>query len=424
MAFLERSKFIPVSVDLVGMQNPSEGVRGLMNRIPSRLTALRGEDSQFLDGLLDQPVPILRNLDVIGSGAPVEERRIKRLPSVGSLVTTNLDNLQFHVPHLTNFRFKWTGTARPDRVGMGDKLLNLFRSCPLLETVFVDYGHPREDLAFAAGETPSNVISLPHLRSFTHESPTNVIYIGLFNRLSLPSTCVVAFAIDVTDFDDRPWDPGFPAPRDLSYFSDVKKVSIAFNTRETEGPHNLFTTELTNSRGMRISFNRKSRHRCDPSIYTSDQLLAFLEGIGVMESVETLRFERYPVPCFSQTDQGDMSQAMQKLCRLKTLVLWGCDPDVFFDNLYPRGSWCPTVEELVIGSEYRGYKGVELVKRVRDIAMARQEDGSPLKAITMSSTTTEVVLPGCTEEFEELKGCVESVEAVGLTFSDGSSSVS
>ena len=86
LAFLERSKLAPVSVDLVGVRNPSEGVIESLNRITPRLTALRGTDTALLDGLLGQPVPMLRTLYITGCGGSGSKKPTRSLPSVLSLV--------------------------------------------------------------------------------------------------------------------------------------------------------------------------------------------------------------------------------------------------------------------------------------------------------------------------------------------------
>ena len=148
------------------------------------------------------------------------------LPSVRFLATIDVGYPLFHVPNLTNLRFEMTRYSHiPPR--FGDNLLEFLRSCPLLEVIFLSYGSQGMDIEFTTSEAPIDAVSLPRLRSFTHDSPVKTIDIGLFNRLSLPPTCDVAFVIKT-----RKWllinEPGthpFPIP---SYFHRQMGRSLCF----------------------------------------------------------------------------------------------------------------------------------------------------------------------------------------------------
>jgi len=61
-----------------------------------------------------------------------------------------------------------------------------------------------------------------------------------------------------------------------------------------------------------------------------------------------------------------------------------------------------------------GWGESEVVERVRDVAVARQKDGSPLKVIALFFRTAETLLGEFKGEIEELKSCVELVEVGGL----------
>ena len=337
-----------------------------------------------------------------------------------SLVTINPDRLRFHVPHLTNFHFEQTEFCAANwPTGLGDDLLNFFRSCPLLEVVFLSYSD--EVPGLATDETSTKAISLPHLRSFTHETTVQSIHIDLFNRLSLPPTCVVGFVIDVTAHGYIPQLSRFPVPRDQSYFSDVKRVNVvAHSAGEGHASHFMLKTELVNSRNMKISFTKRSYSSRNPCSYQFDPFLDFLDDFGITHSVESLHFEDYPVPSWGWREQAEryLAQQLQKFCSLKSLALWGCDPVVFLARPSPSGLWCPTIEKLVIGWRLGKYcwdgGESEVVERVRDVAVARQKDGSPLKVIALFFRTAETLLGEFKGEIEELKSCVELVEVGGL----------
>ena len=382
-------------------------------------------DNATLDGLLDQHIPALRTLCVTGRRGSKSEKPTRSLPSVRSLVLTNLNHLRFHVPHLTSFHFEWRRVLDESLpVEFGDHLLDFFRSCPLLEVVSLSYGGSRHrDLGFAVDEASTKPVSLSHLRSFTHESTSHEICIGLFNRLSLPQTCVVGFVINDEAHGYQTAIPGFAAPRDQSYLSDVKRVNIgAYTVVKGYSPHLRLKTELVNSRNTRISFSMGPYLSFGPSYYAIYSFLNFLQEFGATHSVESLHFDGYPVlfpPSLKQTTI-DMILQLRRFRNLKNLTLWGCDPIGFLVDSSSSGSWCPTAERLVIGSRIGKYywdgEESEVVKRVRDVAVARKKDGSPLKSIVMCFRTAETLLRKCRGEIEELKSCVESVEVGGLRF--------
>lgn len=405
MVFLERSKSAAVCVDLTADSELSERVSESLMGITDRLIALRGAHLPFLDELLVQPLPMLRNLDVVTSGD---------LPSVGSLSTINLGRPLFHVPHLTHFCFKvchCLGSAAMTR--MGDSLLDFLRSCPQLEVAYFGYGDPGTDIGFTTSETSTEVVSLPRLRSFTHESPVDTIYIGLFNRLSLPSTCEVEFTIRDLFFLEKPWNLGFPILRDSSYLSDVKEVKIAFQARDSRST--MVKTTFLNSKNMRISFNRLSiTSTYSNTVWVTEKFLDFLGDSQVARSVETLHFDRCPALPHQGHFTPRLIKPLLKLGNLKTLVLWQCNPGFFLRNPYPPAPWCPRIEKLVICPVLSTnlWEESDVSERVRDIAVLRQKHAAPLKTVTLCVRDPERLLSTCGGLIEELRSCVGSVEIV------------
>ena len=399
VAFLERSKSAPVSVDLRGNSDPSETVRESLMGITNRLTALRGAHVPFLDELLVKPLPMLKRLNVVTSGG---------LP-------TNLGRPLFHVPHLTNFSFKLcrcSGSAVTTM--MGDSLLDFLRSCPQLEVVHFGYGDLGTDIGFTTDEASTEAVSLPRLRSFTHESPVDTIYIGLFNRLSLPPTCDVEFTIRDIFFIDKPWNYGFSTLRDPSYLSDVKTVRIAFHPRG--GGSTMVKTTFSNSKNMRISFSRLSiSSTYSNTVWVTEKFLDFLGASGMARSIETIRFEGCPVLPQQGHFPPRLIKPLQKLGNLKTLVLWRCNLAFFLRNPCPPATWCPRVENLVI-CPIHPWEESDVLRRVRDIAVARQKRATPLKIVTLFVRDAEKLSLTCGELIEELRRCVGSVEVVVSIF--------
>ena len=400
VAFLGRSKLAPVSVDLTSNREPSEVVRISLMGITNRLTALRGAHVPFLDELLVQPLPILRNLDVVTSGG---------LPSVGSL-----GRPLFHVPNLTNFCFKLCRcSGSPVTSRMGDGLLDFLRSCPQLEVAHFGYGDPGKDIEFATEVASTEAVSLPRLRSFTHESPVDAIHIGLFNRLSVPPTCDVEFTIRGAFFVEKPWNSGFPTLRDPSYLTDVKTAKIAFQVGSRGSI--LVKTTFSNSKNMRISFNRFSTSATySNSVCVAEKFLDFLGGSEMARSIDTLHFEDCPVLPAQGHFTPRLTKPLLKLENLKTLVLWRCNPVFFLRSPCPPEAWCPHVEKLVVYPilSIRPWEESDVSKRVRDIAVLRHEQGVPLKAVTLFARDAERLLQTCGGLIGELERCVESVEIV------------
>ena len=162
LVYLERSKSAPLSVSLMGLGDPSEIVRESSRNITSRVTELWASHNSFLDELLAQSMPKLERFELIGSDE-LPPKNPARLPSSTSLVIHHFDSPRFHAPILTSFHLthdstydsrKWTTSIPPE----------FFRNCPLLEVASIVC-----DILNANSDS-EEVVSLPLLRSFTHES--------------------------------------------------------------------------------------------------------------------------------------------------------------------------------------------------------------------------------------------------------------
>lgn len=376
LAFLERSnpKPVPISVDFSEYSAPSKEVKGLLKKVTDRLTGLRDTtENRLLDDLLTQPLPILKNLDFV-TGC---------MPNIVSSAPTNLYHLP-RFPRLTNLRFQ-PCIASPIPPMFGDALLGFLRECPLLEVAFFEYGNQSDDIEFTAGAESGEAVSLPRLRSFTHEAPTNRIYIGLFNRLSLPPTCNITFAItDYTSEDINSWNDGFPTLCGSSYLPDVKKVEVAVRIR-----NDGFTevrTRFSNSENRSISLTRLTITDCDSiSVREVKMILDFLASCEMVLSVEILHLERCPLSLSwkppSHPDP-DLAEPLQKLRCLKTLVFWECNPKYFLETPPSPAVWCPSVEKLVVFLPQMSYPA--LLERVQDIAKSREWNGNALKTVSLA----------------------------------------
>lgn len=280
----------------------------------------------------------------------------------------------------------------------------------MLEVIFLSYGNPSSN-----SELTTEAVPLPSLRSFTQKF-LDTIQMGLFSRLSLPSTCDVAFIITIVEATLvlSPWTRGFPTPSDSSRLLDIKAVRTTIDSQSSDSSPVMFRTEFSNSNNMKISFNMILRPSCSHSSLMAEHLLEFLESSGMINSVETLRFDHHPVSPPRGT--GSLNRALQKFGNLKTLVLWQCNSILFLENPLPPGVWCPSVETLVIcllPKHPWGPAGSDVLKRVRNIAMSRQEYGVPLQTVSLFFQDAERLPPACRGLIEELRGCVGTVGVDG-----------
>ena len=393
LAFLERSKSAPLVVDLIYAYSRSKIVRESLNDIATRATTLQAKHGTFLDELLARPMPKLEVLEVFEFGA-LPPKKPAHLSSLTSLAISGLDPLRFNTPLLTSFHVTPFNSSQEWTTSI---LINFFRNCPLLETIFLGCDvHLDSD----------KVVSLPLLRSFTHESPYDTYQLHLFDRLSLPSSCRVVLMIDVTEHRCDPWVPDLPTLRDTSYLSDIRTIKITAHSRnpDADRDHIAFGTELVNSTHKAISFDRISNYSKYPFGFSYQGLLGILENIEI-SSVETLCFNNYPVHnnLTLPDDTPGMVQELRKFQNLKTLVLAECDVILSLVG----ASLCPTIDTLVVYSSHRAGLTCPNVYQVQTFAESREKAGYPLKTVTLVFPFAEPP-----SELEELRNCVGLVKVV------------
>ena len=402
LVFLERSKSSSLSVDLAAAEGPSEIVRELLDEIATRVITLWAEDGPFLDELLARPLPELEALEIANS-REFPLRELTYLPSLTSLVISGLDHLKFHAPILTSFQLTRKPTILP-REWAATILLDFLRSCPLLEVIFLDCYDPD------ANPDSDGVVSLPLLRSFTHESPRGRYSLYLFDRLSIPSTCRVGLTIDVTEYESEPWIPSLPTPRNSSYLSDIRTVKVTSYSHPVDD--SSFTdagikVEFANSTHRTIAFGRKSSYSENSSDFSDKGFPDIFENIGI-DSVEALCFDGYPS---SHNDRPwaattFITKVLRKSRNFKTLILAGYNITDSL-RLLPL---CPNVDTHIVSSlpRVRFSHSDSVINQLQEIAESRKEAGFPLKALTLVSHGAELR----PSELERLRGCVEWVEVV------------
>ena len=286
---------------------------------------------------------------------------------------------------------------------IGDILLDLLKLCPLLEVVFFDYGSLDGDIGFTTEEgSKEATVSLPRLRSFTHQSPGCTIGLGLFNRLSLPLTCEVAFTIKDLTWTGGRWGCGFPVLHDPSYLA--KCIEIVIYTRD-DGLAVVQTTFL-NSENKTISFNwltPATRESSSPAGVI--RILEFLGNCPMAKSVEILHFENLPYALWPSGP--DLTIPLFKLPSLNSLELCECNPEPFLRNPDPPSVWCRHVKNLMIFLPLT-IDPLELLELVRDIAVSRRNHGIPLETVFLSFREVEDSWSQASQDLiEELEEQVE-----------------
>lgn len=399
LVFLERSGSAPVSVDI--RRKCELLVTESLKRITRRLMTLRAVDVSFLDELLIEPLPTLRNLDIVTS---------EGFPSIMTLATTTPCHPLFHAPNLTNFRFRLRPPQRfVETPEVEDRLLNFLQHCPMLEVVFLGYDDTHTGSGSITNKASTRVVSLPHLRSFTHESPADTIHTTLFNRLSLPPTCDIAFAVTDLLLSNDPWDRTFPALFHLSYLSDVKVVRIIF-VPQCEGSR-MVKVVLIDSRNIKVSFNRlPPPAHCAYTLSVINKFLEFLASSQLARSVETLYFERCQSTLPRDYRSLNLAGSLLKLKNLKTIAFQRCNSALFLKGPSPPGTWCPCVKNLEVSLPLRApWEGTEsdVLELVRDIADSRMKCGNPLTTVTLSCQRAEKLLETCGGLIERLRSCAE-----------------
>ena len=400
LAFLERSKSSPLSVDITDLEEPTEIVRESLKKATTRVTTLWAAHDSFLDELLAQSMPELETLDIIDVFELPPKKPI-HLPSLTSLVVSGFDPLQFHVPLLTSFHLTHDPTSNSRREWTANIFLDFFRNCPLLEDVILSCD--------VLPDSSDGIISLPLLRTFTHESPCDESRLRVFDRLSLPPTCRVVLVVNGAKHHSGPRIPGLPTPRDSSYLSDIRTLKIATKSGDPGADEHriTFKIELANSAHRAISFDRISWYHEYPSALSHRGFLDIFENIET-GSVETLCFDHYPTitPYEAlQVTPEYVAQGLRRFRNLKTLILVGCDIIPCLNGL----SSCPTVDTLVVHFTYfAGPSASGVVSKVEELAVSRKGVGTPLRALTLVFPSTEPR----SVELERLTSYVGRVEVV------------
>ena len=205
---------IKVTADKEGILIPLNKRSPKRNAAAHPWISLRVRCNPSLYDLLTEECP--PNLEILDVVLPTGDS----FPSVMYFALANNWALTSPHSHLREFHFKsFSYITRPD---LGFNLLIFLQNCPRLEVVYLFYGDPEQVIEFPATTRDPY---LSRLRSFTHESPNEVMPMSLFNRLALPTGHEVTVTFTITDSSKKPWDRLFPVQIESSLF-DFKMVEI------------------------------------------------------------------------------------------------------------------------------------------------------------------------------------------------------
>ena len=414
LAFLERSGSTPLYVDLMGADDPSEAVKESLRTIGARVTALRGVHSPFVDEILDESAPVLELLDLSEADEATWKIQIRSFPSLRTLIISGALWAQFHAPGLTTFRF--TERIRPfPRYRMSSFIAGFLRGFPLLEEVYVKYcSRESENL------TTDNLVSIPHLRSFTDATPYHSFNLRLFDRLSIPLTCQVAFIINQSILGrSAPYHTTLPTLRDPFNLSDTtcaKFLAHSHNPHsEQKSGYAVFTIELVNSSGTRVSIEVESRHAESTANYSFFAFLTVSRRIE-LRSAKTLCLDHFEAPAHPEMsplmlDDDSIEQSLRNYRNLKTLILVESSYFLYLASCLTFDTLVVYSSRVVVPSEGLDSKS-DIIGQVRGVAKSRQEVGFPINTLALVIGDDEAVVRERQGELEELKSYAGHVQVV------------
>jgi hypothetical protein len=165
-----------------------------------------------------------------------------------------------------------------------------------------------------------------------------MIRIGLFNRIFLPPTCDVAFTTTDSLLTNKLRDIELPTLRDPSYLSDVKVVKITFYPL-VEGSR-IARIMFINSPNTTISLNRLSPPaRNDYLICILKCFFKFLRSNKIARPIETLHFECWRPIVPRANPVPDLTETLEGLKSLKTIVFRQCNTLYFLKSQFPFKEW-------------------------------------------------------------------------------------
>ena len=444
LAFLERSKSVPLYVNLTGNGRTPPSVGPLLPHA-TRIVALGLVDRPDQKKLLSQPMPSLRRLEISDDfydedddsedndsenddeddddddddddppNTPVDKTVSRSLPSVISLAVHNIYPIPFHVPNLTCFKFRYLHPM--DDEAILESLLDFLHHCPLLEVLEVSY--PEDSIS-----TDDRVISLPNLHSYTQNMlPGRGVYsLGVFHVLSLPIPCTVTLR-SWTDSDAGLGAANIIPPlKNPRYLAGVRRVKLSMALSGSNSSV-LGTLQLINDQGSRVCLEREMYVSVTYQRTSVQDLMDDSLKFGLLSCLKDLDTPSIEILCIEADESWDdeapavdaVKEVPGRLGGVKTLVLSHaavkpCLLALERDAGTENGQGFPQVQTLVVHSRSsHDPSGIDVLRALLPVARRRKAASHPFKSVSvfLEDTTKLGGRKGEGEELVELRRCIE-----------------
>jgi hypothetical protein len=408
---LERSGSTPISVLIATPESQSrDAALDLIQQHAKRLATLiiTGTESDILMPLPRSPS--LKKLDISCFDDFDSEQMLQdayTFDSLTTLVVRGGDTFLFNVPLLT--RLQVDSRMALDR----GKLLDFLAHCLLLEELEVDY-----DAEVIPEDDAHGTVELQHLRFYSHSTRDNE-HLSLFNKLSIPLSCVVF------NYWNGPRDAGdgfevhsFCNPSPLAA---VKRIQL--NTSKGDATVELIDAE-TNRVYMVISVdpngldtNRPNLEQQKDDQIVNETYLAYLKTLGA-STVEVLCVEG-PFP-WMLSQAGD---ALSYLEEIETLVLSNSVATPFICALAPgfddetgtildKGR-CDKLNEIVVyARSFIDNDDKDFLTHLIQVAKRRKEADIPIRHVSLFLRMPRDEADLRKDDIDKLRGYVWTVTTV------------
>jgi len=389
--FLDRSKLFPIHADLKAT-HLSNSLVDLLCEHAARVDTLKISRCDGLQRLFHLPMASLKALEVATPGNWFFSRHMgieaREFPALTSLTVEYTPGaLAFRGALITHLRISTSNVHHEVTY-----LPGLLRSCVLLESLEIEN---RGDLEDSLRPLSDEVISLPHLHTFTQTLHHDRQTAGIINKLDFPPSCSVALRCIAGPTNGHPpFD--LPPLQNTSYFTNIKRLKIVY-TGDCLGGDASFTLDSVNDRGARFTAITEFTNF---AVTVNPQWSEHPKDIRIEHSLPGVE-----VLCIG----GYRYVPIANFRSLTTLILSGSIIHLYLELLAgPQGRYVYGSLRRLVLFVVRSRFAPTPVSHLPNVARMRAEAGLPLKVVTFASpsalSATDLRLLG------ELRAYVERVD--------------
>ena len=386
-SFLERSRLLPIHIDLTRTLS-SRSLVELLCFHSERVYALKISHFDGLHKLFRRPLTSLRTLEItlpdrtypVGLAMRSTAREFPALTSL--TIKDNCDAFDLRGSRITHLHVITPMLGIRIRT---KALLNLFRSCVLLEELEIENEEWLESDSVLLPD--DEVIPLPHLRSFTQTPHCGRHGTEILDSLSLLPSCSVVLRCVGSYTKDYP-PLSLPNTRNTPYFTNVKRARVTYGGMYIKAS---VTLNLVNDEGARFSAITESVWP-DTDLFKQEPTRAVRTKLSI-PGAETLCVD------------GNRYVSLRSYKHLTTLILSGPVVRLYLELLSEPDGWSvfESLHALVL------FVGLaNLARHLLDAAQIRAKAGSPFRTITFAYPS--VLAQRHLAILERLRECVEWVE--------------